>query len=537
MNRKFHWYNFADSRRPDPEGARIERQAQQMGISGESSPLAPRGEAKKQETAGKPVERKVESGEGKSKCQKGKSCGATCIYKGDDCVMGLSGAVAIAMPELARYIKKYVESGGDEEAVMGALSRLDPETTAAAKKIASALDSMKKKYPDEKERDEKISQVLDLVLPGIAKKGDTGERQAYSEEDLSYLRKNKQVDKLEKVYRDIESGKLKTPEEINEALRPIAQERRVNKISDEQVDLAMAMMPKDLIASLSKQGSPGEWGKWGANQSTLDVPEKGHTAKNESGVERARLIVRIGMEENMRDMYDGRRIGFGDIDLEHGIPFTLAGRGAETGSNFGLSTRLSNRSKGNISPEEWRSKLLKRYPVDENGQLTESARRKIIEEQESVRKYNNARALASQASPQTVAAVFRGIEDSGMSKEEKESLKNKAMASIAGYTETYFVGERPTRKGASVRVYMYRDSVLGSRVLDLAAQKIDKYTQEGKVGEVQKVLSLLQTGSPRVDRILDEKFGSWRNSVEAASAASEAANQVRKELLEELGAI
>lgn len=534
MHNKYIWYNFADSRRPTPTDERLERQAQSMGLTGDSSILPNKRESPKvKETAPKKA---ASSGE-KSRCQKGKSCGATCIYKGDDCIMDLTGAVATAMPEFVRYIKKYVESGGDEEAVAGALSRIDPETSAAAKKISSALDGLKKKYPDEKERDEKISQVLDLVLPGIAKKGDTGERQAYSEQDINYLRNNKQVEKLEKVYRDIESGKLKTPEEINDALRPIAQERRVNKISDEQLDLAMAMMPKDLISSLSKQGSPGEWGKWGANQSTMDVPERGHTAKNESGVERARLIVRIGMEENMRDMYDGRRISFGDIDLEHGIPFTLAGKGAETGSNFGLSTRLSNRSKGNISPEEWRSKLLKRYPADEKGQLTEPAKAKLLEEQNSVRKYNNARVLASQANPQTVAAVFKGIEDSGMSKEEKESLKNKAMASIAGYTETYFVGERPTRKGASVRVYMYRDSALGSSVLDLAAQKIDKYTQEGKLEEVQKILSILQSGAPRVDKVLDEKFGSGRTSVEAASSSSEAANTVRQELLDELQSV
>jgi hypothetical protein len=327
---------------------------------------------------------------------------------------------------------------------------------------------------------------------------------------------------------------LKTPEEINQALRPLAQERRVNKISDEQLDLAMAMMPKDLIASLSKQGSPGEWGKWGANQNSLDVPEGGHTPKNQSGTERARLIVRIGMEEGMRDMYDGRRIGFGDIDLEHAIPFTLAGRGAETGSNFGLSTRLSNRSKGNISPEEWRQKLLKRYPADETGELTPAARKKLLEEQAAVRKYNTARDMASQTTPQTVAAVFRGIEDSGMSTPEKESLKNKAMASIAGYTETYFVGERPTRKGASVRVYMFRDSALGSRVLDLAAQKIDNYTSQGRLDEVQKVLSLLRSGAPRVDSILDGKFGATRSSEEAAASSSEAANQVRQQLIEEL---
>jgi soluble cytochrome b562 len=534
MHNKYIWYNFADSRRPTPTDERLERQAQSMGLTGESSPLPTKKENQK---AKEPTPKKVGPSGEKSRCQKGKSCGATCIYKGDDCIMGLTGAVATAMPEFVRYIKKYVESGGDEEAVAGALSRMDPETSAAAKKISSALDGLKKKYPDEKERDEKISQVLDLVLPGIAKKGDTGERQAYSEQDINYLRNNKQVEKLEKVYRDIESGKLKTPEEINDALRPLSQEIRVNKISDEQLDLAMAMMPKDLISSLSKQGSPGEWGKWGANQSTLDVPEGGHTAKNASGMERARLIVRLGMEENMRDMYDGRRIGFGDIDLEHGIPFTLAGRGAETGSNFGLSTRLSNRSKGNISPEEWRSKVLKRYPADEKGQLTESARAKLLEEQNSVRKYNNARALASQANPQTVAAVFKGIEDSGMSKEEKESLKNKAMASIAGYTETYFVGERPTRKGASVRVYMYRDSALGSSVLDLAAQKIDKFTQEGKLDEVQKILSILQSGAPRVDKVLDEKFGPGRTSVEAASSSSEAANTVRQELLNELQSI
>jgi hypothetical protein len=477
----------------------------------------------------------VSFAEASKKCSKGKSCNATCIYKGDDCLSELDPNLSKAMGQFTSYVKSYIARGGDEETALSAIGRLDSETSAASKKIASTLDAMEKKYPDPKEREEKIAQVFDLVLPGIAKKGDTGEKQAYSEEQINNLRNNKNIDEYEKVYRDVESGKLKTPEEVNAALRPFAKKRRVNDISEEQVDLAMAMMPKDLVAGLSKQGQPGEWGKWGKNQDSLDVPANGHTAKNESGSERARLIVRIGMQEGMKDMYTGQRVGFGDIDLEHTIPYGVARRGAETGSNFGLTTRLNNRAKGDISPEEWRQKVLKEYPT-ENGKLTKASQEKLQKEQKVAEDYNRKRAeVSGGTNPGTVAAVFKGIDDSNEKNPVKQKLKNKAMASMAGYTETYLSGYRENRAGASRRVYLYRDSAEGERVLDTAARKIDQHTQAGNTAKVEQVLDLLRSGSGRVQGILDEKYGPQRLDSQATEATN-IANKVRSDLIKEIEA-
>jgi hypothetical protein len=477
----------------------------------------------------------VSFAEAGKKCSKGKSCNATCIYKGDDCLSELDPKLSKAMTQFTAYVKSYVGRGGDEETALKAIGRLDPETSAAAKKIASTLDAMEKKYPDPKEREEKIGQVFDLVLPGVAKKGDTGEKQAYSEEDINHLMKNKKIDEYEKVYKDIKNGKLTTPEEINAALRPLAKERRVNEVSDEQLDLAMAMLPKDLVAGLSKQGQPGEWGKWGKNQSSLDVPEGGHTATNKSGPERARLIVRIGMEEGMKDMYTGQKIGFGDIDLEHTVPYGVARTGAETGSNFGLTTRLNNRAKGDISPEEWRQKVLKGYPT-ENGKLTDKSKEKLIKEQLVAQDYNNKRAaVESGTNAGTVASVFKGIDDSSEKTPIKQKLKNKAMASMAGYTETYLSGFRENRAGASRRVYLYRDSAEGEKVLDTAARKIDQHTQAGNTAKVEQVLNILRDGSPRIQGILDEKYGPQRLDSQATEATN-IANKVRSDLIKEIEA-
>ena len=471
----------------------------------------------------------------RDKCVKGKSCGATCIYQKNDCVLDLDPKTSAAMNKVSEYVRNYVKAGGSEETAMAALSRIEGSgtTEGTAKKIGSALDAMSEKYPNEKQREEKIQEVFDLVLPGIAVKGDTGVKQAYDEEQINALMGNKKIDAYEKVYRDVESGKLKTPEEVNAALRPLAESRRVNDISDEQVDLAMAMMPKDLVAGLSKQGQPGEWGKWGANQSTLDVPDGGHTATNKAGAERARLIVRIGLEEGMKDMYTGQKIGFGDMDLEHTVPFGVAKAGAETGSNFGLTTRLNNRAKGDMSPEDWRQKVLKNYPT-ENGRLTDAARKKLQDEQVKAQKYNDDRARVSAGTrPDTVASVFKGIDESKDTPKVKGKLKNKALQSMAGYGETYLQGFRANRAGASRRVYLYRDNETGTRILDAAAAKIDRASKANEPAKVERVLDILRSGAPRINSALDERYGPKRLDNEATEAAT-VANGVRRQILSEI---
>ena len=469
------------------------------------------------------------------KCVRGKSCGATCIYSGHDCVLELDPKVSDALGKVVPYLKSYVSRGGSEEIVKQSLERMEGKKgiQASAKNIAKAIDEMEKKYPDEKEREEKINQVMDLVLPGIAKKGDTGEKQAYDQEQVEFLVNNKKIDAYEKVYQDVKSGKLKTPEEVNDALRPLAEDRRKNDISDEQVDLAMAMLPADLKAGLSKQGQPGEWGKWGANQSSLDVPEGGHTAKNEAGTERARLIVRIGMEEGMKDMYTGQKIGFGDIDLEHTIPYGVARTGAETGSNFGLTTRLNNRAKGDISPEDWRQKVLKNYET-KDGKLTPAAIKKLQDGQAAATRYNDQKAkIKGGASPDTVASIFKGIDESSESNVNKSKLKNKALQAMSGYGETYLQGFRANRAGASRRVYTYRGTEIGNRIMDTAAQKIDRAQKAGDSKKVDQVLDVLRSGTPRINESLTRRYGEKRLDNEATEAA-DIANGVRREILTEL---
>jgi hypothetical protein len=472
------------------------------------------------------------------RCVRGKSCGATCIYAGHDCVLDLDPKTSEALTQVLPYLKSYVSRGGSEDVVTQSLSRMEGKTgiQATAKNIAKSIDAMEKKYPDPKEREEKINEVFDLVLPGIAKKGDTGEKQAYDQEQIEFLMSNKKIDAYEKVYQDVKSGKLKDPEEVNAALRPLAAGRRKNEISDEQVDLAMSMLPADLKAGLSKQGQPGEWGKWGVKQSSLDVPESGHTAKNESGSERARLIVRIGMEEGMRDMYTGQRVGFGDIDLEHTIPYGVARRGAETGSNFGLTTRLNNRAKGDISPEEWRQKVLKNYET-KDGKLTQAAIKKLQDDQAAAIRYNDQKSkVTGGASPDTVASIFKGIDDSSESNMNKSKLKNKALQAMSGYGETYLQGFRANRAGASRRVYTYRGTEVGNKIMDTAAQKIDQAQKAGDAKKVEKVLDLLRAGTPRINDALTDKYGDKRLDSDVPEAAS-IANKIRQDLLSELEGI
>ena len=474
--------------------------------------------------------------EGAKRCEKGKACSATCIYRGDVCQEDFPEKLQPAIKKFRDHLKAYVDRGGSKEVVESVVQRMEKYDTSSAMfgRLSKAMEEMEKEYPDEAKREKRMAELFDMVFPAVAKKGDTGEKQYNTAEEIDHLVKNPQVAKFEKVYQDVKSGKLKTPEEVNEALRPMAEERRKNKISEADLDFAMAIMPKEVVSGLQSQGGPGEWGAWGANQKTTDVPEGGHTPKNTTGMERARLITRIGLEEGMKDVYTGRQLGFGDVDLEHIVPFNVGGKAAEVGSNFGLTSRLNNRGKGNVSPEDWKAGVLKKYPVDEKGQLTPAAAKKLLADEAKAVKYNADRGRMTKTEAKDVADIFKAIEASGESTMTRQKLKNKAMSSLAKYGETYLVGERANRAGQFRRQYIFRGTKSGEEVLDKAANLVSKYAAEGNDAGVAKVLNTLNSAAGRINSQLDSQFGPTRKDMEAGKAGTAAHAAVLKEILGEL---
>jgi len=469
------------------------------------------------------------------RCDKGKSCKATCIFQGDDCIEDLPDNAAEAIDKVIERLNSYVSRGGEKELAIRVLERLEEkgDFSLVAKRISQSLDNMGVKYPDPKEREERINKVFDLILPGIAEKGDTGKKQFYTPEQITFLSKNKGIEECNKIYEDVKSGKLKTPEEINSSLKPLAEKRRVNDISDEQVDLAMSLMPPDLVRSLSKQGEPAIWGKWADNQSSLEVPEGGHTSKNQSASARARLITRIGLQEGMRDVYTGQRLGFGDIDLEHIVPSGVAKAGAEVGSNFGLTSRLNNRAKGDVSPESWRSQILSRYET-KGGRLTPGAIEKLRLEELEARKYNDERSkLTGGVDPKVILDIFKGIDGSSSKPNDKSKLKDKALSSLIDYTATYMQGYRANRGEARRRIYVYRGTSVGESILDSAAKKIDEASKRGDTKKVEKIYEILRSGAGRINAELDEEYGPRRLD-NGVPRAAEIANSVRTKILEEI---
>jgi hypothetical protein len=211
----------------------------------------------------------------------------------------------------------------------------------------------------------------------------------------------------------------------------------------------------------------------------------------------------------------------------------VARAGAETGSNFGLTTRLNNRAKGDISPDEWRQKVLKNYET-RDGKLTAAAIEKLQNEQAAATRYNNEKArVKGGANPETVGEIFKGIDGSSESNMNKSKLKNKALQAMSGYGETYLQGFRANRPGASRRVYTYRGTELGNSIMDTAARKIDEGSKAGDSAKVEKVLDVLRSGTPRINEALTTKYGEKRLDNEVAEATG-IANGVRRQILTEL---
>ena len=72
--------------------------------------------------------------------------------------------------------------------------------------------------------------------------------------------------------------------------------------------------------------------------------------------------------------------------------------------------------------------------------------------------------------------------------------------------------------------------------MNAAAAKIDRYSKEGNTQKVEQILTIMRSGTPRIQEELDKKYGPKRLDNEATEA-TDIANKIRKDILDEIEAV
>ena len=325
----------------------------------------------------------VSFAEGSKKCIRGKACSSTCIYKGDDCVVGLDPSLSGALTELSAALQKRVKKGSiTEEQAVGALRRLATKgegedenltlTSTRAKEIVNALSKL---------TDKEANLVFDTVIPGVFT--DRTKNTPATPEEIEGLHKNReQLKKFADLQREVlESRKTKkemSPEELRSKLAEISPERKT--VSKEQVELAMALLPEQERNYLRKAGALDEketGGRFGDVSSSDALPKSYGPLKQQTANEaenRAKLLMRVYLETGGKDVYTGQPLPITKADLEHIIAESAGGRAAEQGRNYGFLLTSLNVGRGSKLQDDWVEARLKGLSFDKNGKLTEESR-------------------------------------------------------------------------------------------------------------------------------------------------------------------
>ena len=138
MNKKFKWFDFASRDNPQRSGAPDLDSL----ISETQSGSKPASAAKSA-----PAAKKV--GGSAKKCQKGKSCSATCIAKGDTCLVDFPPTVQEAIKKVVQKIiaKQGITAGSDADIVLG--TSLEELYGASANSVSGKAKTGQTLYPPE----------------------------------------------------------------------------------------------------------------------------------------------------------------------------------------------------------------------------------------------------------------------------------------------------------------------------------------------------------------------------------------------------
>jgi hypothetical protein len=503
--------------------------------------------------------------EGSKKCDKGKSCSSTCIFKGDDCITELGPEVSKALTELSNRLQKRVEEGSiTEEQSVGALKRLtqkgDDESVALTEKRAKEISAALKKLSDEE-----ANAVIDTIIPGVFT--ERTKNTPATPEEIEGLNKNReQLKKYSDLQKEVlaakAAGKEMTPEQLRDKLAEISPPRK--KVSDAQVELAMALMPEQERAYLKSAGALNEketGGRFGDVSKSDALPASYGPLREQTTQEaenRAKLLTRVYLETGGKDVYTGKPLPITKADLEHIIAESAGGKAAEQGRNYGFLLTSMNVGRGSKLQEDWVNTRLKGLEFDKNGKLTEESRAKVQKEVD--------KGAASGALKASVVSSAKLAKSAPQVNELLDKIKavpdQKVQAKLYNKFVSTFLSEQGVGKvaetaraglqshlRAEAAHYWYGDKMPGGLEAGRTiSNKIQKLMDKGDTEGVKKLATIMQGASGRIKTYVNSNVKPDPNvlvkgvPVLATGGAktqeiAKAIGQVREQILSEIEAI
>jgi hypothetical protein len=471
------------------------------------------------------------TGNGHKRCTKGKACSATCIYINDDCLVGLPEPVSAAVSKVSRMLAGLVESGHitEEEAeiahkgIFGQESgkeNLQKINKNRAAEISRTYDAMRKEAKSDEEHREKMKYITGVVLQNYGINRDVSEKRVFSNEELNGLENNKgKINDLGKIYERTKNGEYKTQDEFNAALMPTAKTYRDQVVTPAMRDFGFALLPKsEQDYLLNKAGTVNQAGIFGKIVSTLTGNSgnggKIQTLSPEQRRNRADLIWQIYLESRGRDIYDGKFARLTQMELEHIIPFKLAGPWAESGYNYGWTKTGYNRSKADRSPDYLLTNTLKKFR-DSQGKDVEA--------------FNAYKSRAKAASsPSEILNIIKGVNGASFDSREKGGILGNLLNSAYGVNKTFKSGLNP--RGQDARVEWFKQP-MGSKFLDAISPKLTAALESNNQKEVDRLISLTNSIPTRTQAKIEEKFGKNR---EGTSGSAPIFKEVVEQVMEKL---
>lgn len=547
MGSKYRWFDFAASKGYSDENldallADIQGKPAASPKTRKSSTVQGENRA---HTSGEIVRAKENlSGSGSKKCEKGKSCNATCIFRGDDCISMLDPNLGGALAEVRDMLLERVASGKmTQEEAEGYFKRLAQDSSkkkggeeeddededagdkdagfpkARIKEFKEAVDNLRKANTkngtlDSESYQKQLDNVIDLAV--AASFTDREKKIPISPDEAEAIQKRyKQLEAYDKLSREVEQrrkeGKPMSPEELAEKLRPLAEARR-KPVSDEEVALFIAMLPETERKYLQKAGALDKKetaGRFSADAKSDSLPDNYGPLKDQGSTyanNRLKMLARIYLEEDGRDFASGLRVPITHCDLEHTVAEETAGKAAEQGLNYSFMKTGLNVGRGNTPHLDWWAARSREhgYKFDEDGNLTPDSRAKVQANYDKVmRQIEFKNRVEMEAARAKNAEMLRELYKQA-SAEEDQDLKKKLFTKIIAYnlgtSETVGGGIQSHGRGDKRWYWLGKDTNQGDKVSTRMIEKLISLYEAGDTEGIEKFRSILGQASERVKK-------------------------------------
>jgi hypothetical protein len=497
-------------------------------------------------------------------CKKGKSCGATCIYFDDDCLIDAADPVNSSLNSLRQMLRGLEKEGVlTEEQTSGYFSKLVKTKSSGSsededededdqeddvdlksstlkkrvKELNASIEALKKEHTvngvlDEKSYQQTLNKTLELAVSASFTEREKSIPASVAEVEGTQKRLaqlNAYTKLQEEVQAAKDAGKPFTPQQLSEKLEPLAAARRTRgEPSEAQVSMFLSLMPDSERKYLEKAGALDKspiGGKFGKDVSTNALPESyGPLGKQTADQKnaRARVLAAVFLSEDGRDFASGVRLPITWMDLEHNIPAEVAGKAAEQGRNYSFFRTGSNVGRASTPYDTWWKTREKEggYQFDKDNKLTTESKQKVQENfDKKMDQILFKKDVESRASRAKTADQIRLLGQQAAAVEDKQ-LREKLLTKIITFNlgasaETIGGGIQSHGRGDK-RWYWFGKDVAGSEQLTTSMiEKMAVLYERGDKQSLAKAREILNSGTTRAKELISKQVKPAPGDVDA----------------------